>query len=297
MMKVNALAAVLALCLAGPLSACDKEAKLTVAGAEKSGCCKAKMQAAVAQVMKTLPTMTYKVADKETNCPEEAAKLAGVEGKVQYVVAQKAYDNETEAVSALAEALEKEVENLKTVQFAVGEQRFGCPMAARAACKDGQQVKYRLAGFEFNSMDKADAARKAIDVALNGGSPEGAAKVGCDKPCAKGEAAQTAGAEKKEGSPCHKRAAAVASADSNTEKAQVAGAEGSPCHKGAAVAAAQKAGAEGSPCQKGVKAAVAGAEEKSGCCAKAKERLAAVEAKIQTIVATAAGTATASDAS
>lgn len=284
MMKVNALAAVLALCLAGPLSACDKEAKLTVAGAEKTGCCKAKLHAAVAQVMKTLPTMTYKVADKETNCPEEAAKLAGAEGKIQYVVAQKSYDNESEAVSALAEALEKEVESLKTVQYTVGEQRFGCPMAAKSACKDGQQVKYRLAGFEFNSMEKADATLKAINVALNGGE----VKVGCDKPCAKGAVA-AAGVEgqKKEGEPCHK-GAAVAGTEKpgcNKDKAQTAGIEGEK--------------KEGSPCHKGAAAAVAGAEVKSGggCCAKAKERLAAVEAKIQTIVAAAAGTATESDAS
>jgi len=290
MVKMNLFAGVLAMCLAGPLSACDKhEAKVTVASAEKSGCCKVKLQAAVAKVMKDLPAMSYKVADKETNCPEEAAKLAGAEGKIEYVVAKKSYATESEAVSALAEALEKEIESLKTVQYTVGEQRFGCPTAAKAACKDGQQVKYRLAGFDFSSMEKADAAMKAITAALNGEEVKVGCNKPCDKPCNKGEATVTAAAtEKKDGAPCHKGAeAAVASA---------AKTEGSPCQKGAAaaVAAAEKK-ADGTPCHKDAKAAVAGAEGKGGCCAKAKERLAAVEAKIQTIVAAAASTA--SDAS
>ena len=319
MNRVSLAAAVLALCFAGPLWACDKEGKVVKAGSQVPPCCQAKIQAAMAKVMKDVPSMAYRVGDFDTRCLQSATAKAGADGKVQFVVAEKAYDSETEATVALADLLEQRIENFKTVRLAVGEKTFYCPISARAACKKGQKVKYRLAGYDFDTKEKADLALTRINYALNGCKKDKATVVGagawpCNKaagakvasvkgkyPCGKAKTATVAAAKK---SPCgFAKTTTVAAAEKSpwgkARSATVASAEKSPCGKArtATVAAAEKspcgkaktttvAAAEKSPCGK-AKATTVAAQTKGGCCKKAKQRLASAQDQIRLILETA----------
>ncbi len=289
MRKITVMAAVVAMSFAGPLWACDKEGKIVKAGGKIPPCCQAKLKGAVAKVIKNIPSMAYRVGDFETRCFKSATAKAGENGKVQFVAAGKPYDNETEATVALAALLEKEVDNLKNVHFAVGDKTYYCSVSAQAACKNGQKMKYRLAGFDFNTQEQADKALRAINCKLAGctkdcindclkNCPKAAAalaagaKVGCNK----GKAAQVASTKDW---PCHKGKSAGAT---------LAGAKKGCCAKGKGKA--KVAAGEGPPCKKG-KAATLAAGKKIGCCKKAQQRLASVQDQIRLIVETAANMA------
>lgn len=316
MRKITLMAAVVAMSVAGPLWACDKEGKIAKADGKIAPCCQAKLKGAVAKVMKTLPSMAYRVDDLETPCFKTATAKAGVESKIQFVVADKTYGAETAANIALAELLEKEIENLKTVQFAVGDKSYHCPISAKAACKNGKKMKYRLAGFDFETRDQVDKALQIINCKLRG-CPEDCIK-DCLKNFHKGAGAKTAGAKKgccpkakakvasAKDAAYHKGAAATVAAKKGgcpKAKAKVASAKDAhpPCHKGAAATVAAKKGdrpkakakvasGEGSPCRKGAATTLA-ADKKADYCKKAQARLAAVQDQIQLIVETAANVA------
>ncbi len=268
MRKISAMALLALFGTAGVLLACDKHkaGKVVLAGAKTAPCCKTTFDNAVAGVIKTMPSMAYRVGDSETRCFKSATAQAGKDGKVQFLVADKAYDTETEATLALAGLLEKEIENLKTVQLSAGGKCYGCPMSAKAALKDGQKMKYRLAGFDFATREQAEKALKIVNCKLGGCNAD------CTKDCLKNfrGAALTAGTK----SGCNKGKAAAAT---------VAAKDGSPCpyasSAGAALAGAKKAGCnkskaaaatvaakDGSPCPHalGAGAALAGAK-KAGC--------------------------------
>ena len=271
MRKISAMAVLALFGTAGVLLACDKHkaGKVVLAGAKTAPCCQATFDNAVAGVMKTMPSMAYRVGDTETRCFKSATAQAGKDGKVQFLVADKAYDTETEATIALAGLLEKEIANLQTVQLSAGGNCYGCPMSARAALKDGEKMKYRLAGFDFASREEAEKAQRIITCKLKGCDAD------CIKDCTKNfrGTAVTAGAK----SGCNKGRAAAAT---------VAAKDGSPCPHalgaGAALAGAKKAGcdkskaakvaANGSPCNKGKATTVAAASDKpcSGKSNKAK---------------------------
>lgn len=288
MKRVSLAAAVLALCFAGPLWACDKEGKVVKAGSKVPPCCQGKTDAAMAKVMKDVPSMAYRVGDFDTHCFQSATAKAGADGKVQFVVAEKAYDSETEATVALADLLEKRIENFKTIRLAVGEKTFYCPISAKAACKKGQKVKYRLAGYDFDSKEKADLALMRINCALNGCKKDKATVAGAKEwPCNKAAGAKVASADGKY--PCGKAktttvAAAGKSPCGKAKSTTVAAAEKSPCGKAKTTTVA----AEGKWPSGKAKATTIAAQTKGGCCKKAKQRLASAQDQIRLIVETAA---------
>ncbi len=265
MRKISAMAMVALFGTAGVLLACDKHkaGKVVLAGAKVAPCSTATFDNAVACVMKTMPSMAYRVGDTDTRCFKSATAKAGENGKVQFLVADKAYETETEATIALAGLLEKEIENLKTVRLLVSGKGYGCSMSAKAALKDGEKMKYRLAGFDFASREEAEKALKIVNCKLKGCDAD------CLKDCMKNfrGTAQTAGAK----SGCNKGKAAAAT---------VAAKDGSPCPHAfgasAALAGAKKAGCNKA---KAAKAATVAAKGDKPCCATgAKAKAAALAA-------------------
>ncbi len=116
------------------------------------------------------PAMTFKVGEKATCCPMEAEKLAAADTKhaVQFVVNETTFVSKADAKMAYATELERYLEDLTTVQFAVGDDCTRCPMTAKKmASTAGKTVQYRLGSFSFDDMDKAKAlaasARKAAE--------------------------------------------------------------------------------------------------------------------------------------
>lgn len=61
----------------------------------------------ITAAMKRLPKLTYAVGEKKTCCPKEAAKLAKESsGHIHFCVAEKEFDSESDAQTALIEATE-----------------------------------------------------------------------------------------------------------------------------------------------------------------------------------------------
>src|SRR5262249_43978421 len=84
-----------------------KDAKKSCCMDDKSGktaCAKTCSEAAVA----ALPAMKYKVGDETVCCPTKAKELAkGDEKAIKFVVADKTYDKQEEAVEAYTKALDE----------------------------------------------------------------------------------------------------------------------------------------------------------------------------------------------
>jgi len=124
----------------------------------------------VEAVMAKLPKLMYKVGDKEMCCSQAASKLAEDTGtKMMYLVGDKSFDNEGDAKVALTAALEEEIANLKSMQFAVGSDCVRCPITAKSmAKKAGSEVMYRVAGIDFDCKDKAEKALTLVADAADG---------------------------------------------------------------------------------------------------------------------------------
>jgi hypothetical protein len=138
-------------------SACTKGDDLA-AGAE----CRGKLLAAAGA-----PLMTYKVGDKSTACPKQAAEWAtGQDVQVRYVVNDTEYTDKPEALKAYEAALEQHLGNMTSVRYAVGKQCVGCPNAAATLAKEsGESVKYRVAAFTFADREQAEKAAEAARAA------------------------------------------------------------------------------------------------------------------------------------
>lgn len=149
----------------GPACMQDKTAAAhCTAGAAKCEGDKAKA------CMAGAPCIKYTVGDKSTCCPEEAAKLAnGDKSQIKYSIGEQTFTNEADAHKALASALTAYLNDMTTVKFAVGKQAVSCPdAAAEMARKEGQPVRYRLAAYDFESKEAAEAAAKAAKEAAEG---------------------------------------------------------------------------------------------------------------------------------
>lgn len=150
--------------VAGKEGCCAKgaTAQLTAGG---EGCTKAATTVAgkaactekVAGILETAPKMTYKVGDFTTCCAKTAeAKALETNAAITYVVGEETFTDKMEATAKLTAAIEKATEQMLHVQFAAGSECFQCPMtAAQVAQKNGTKVMYRVAGFDFESKDKA----------------------------------------------------------------------------------------------------------------------------------------------
>lgn len=162
-----------------------------VAKAKDGADCRPEVKKAIAAVLETLPVMTYRVGAFETCCSKTAAQKAAADSsQVGYMVLSQAYTDEASASAALSAALEKEFAQMQQIQFAVGKNCYGCPMAAKQiASKSSQSVKYRLAGFDFDTRGQAEQVAVRIEKALaqsgcTTASASGCAKVTTGKGCA-----------------------------------------------------------------------------------------------------------------
>ncbi len=262
MKRSMSLAALAALLMVGSVLADDKAdcgkkdkagcAKSTLVSG-KSGCSKA-CDAATAGVLASMPQMTYKAGDLETPCFKTATKKAGCESKVNYVVAGKSYDCKREASASLAGMLEKHLEQMMTVSYTVNGDRVGCPDAAKQmATAKNTKVMYRLAGVDFASQARADAASKAVHEAVaNLAKDQGV------KTC------PVTGKELASGSDCCSKAKAVAGKDKSDCAKSCAGKNKADCAKACASKAKTASGdAKGEGCCS--KAKTVAGKDKAGC--------------------------------
>ncbi|MDX2199134.1 MAG: hypothetical protein SF069_09205 [Phycisphaerae bacterium] len=110
-----------------------------------------------------MPKMAYKVGDKTVNCPDEAAKLAGANGTMTFVVAGKDYSDKMAATKALGGELNNYYTNMLTVKETSACAAKTCPVTGKelAAAKPAM---FALASYEFpnkSAAEKAAAAARA----------------------------------------------------------------------------------------------------------------------------------------
>lgn len=135
-----------------------------MASAKADGCPKSAM---CDKTLASMPKLMYRVGEKELCCPTGAGEEAKTSGKpIQYVVAGEVVASEGEAKVKLTSAVETFNTDLLTMQFSAGSECFKCPVTAEeAAKKAGAVMKYRTAGMDFDSKEKAmqalEAAKKA----------------------------------------------------------------------------------------------------------------------------------------
>ncbi len=256
------------------------------------------VEAGVERVMSQLPQMTYKVGEVETKCGYSAASEAKSSGNsMSYLVAGSSYNCKVTAMNKLAEAMKAELASAANVTPSVAGSCYHCPMAAAAMAKQkNTEVKYMVAGIEFDCADKARAvsdklAAKMKDCGAATASATPCSKTAGSSPCSKSAKVASAKADGKGccktgcakaasgGAPCAKSAeAAVASAKggcSKSKDAQTASVKSSGCSKAKAAATAQAASTKGCCKDKAKAAAVVAAAEstepttlKLGCCKK-----------------------------
>lgn len=125
----------------------------------KGGC---KVTEKVNAILASMPGMKFKIGSETTSCCQSAAALAKKHNKpIEYVVGEDTFKTEGEATARLASLIEKQVEEMKTVQFAAGKKCYHCPKTAAAeAKKAGAKLTYRIGGVDFE--DKTLAHRAAL---------------------------------------------------------------------------------------------------------------------------------------
>jgi hypothetical protein len=167
--------------------------------------CDAAAKATLAKVMEGLPAMKFKVGDAELQCPTAAAaKAEETKSSITYVVGDKTYADRKEADAKLAELVDAEVAKLASVQYVAAGQCYSSPKTAAKAAEDkGEKLVYQVAGFSFDSQEKADKAAKVVaeavaKLAKGEGKPAAPAvaegeKPGCGGKC--GDKAKTASAD------------------------------------------------------------------------------------------------------
>ncbi len=153
---------------------CDKSGK--------SSCCQPKMAQAAAcstgkscgsdQNCKTTccatPKMKFMVAGEKLCCPRNAEILAKAnDAKITYWVGGKEYQDRGAAMAAYYEVLEQYLNGMTQVRYAVAGQCVMCPQTAQQlAGKDGNMVKYCVAGRQFDREGEARAAAQAAHDAI-----------------------------------------------------------------------------------------------------------------------------------
>jgi hypothetical protein len=106
----------------------------------------------IAAAMERLPKLTYAIGEKKTCCPKEAAKLAKKSsGHIHFCVAEKEFDSESDAQTALIEATEKFVAALtkphtcpKSGQLTLAGQAQSCEKAAAHTAELMQQAMAKV---------------------------------------------------------------------------------------------------------------------------------------------------------
>lgn len=280
-------------------------------GAKKAGC-EAASQAVLAKLVKSLPSLTYRVGEFTTHCGVQAAQKAEETGSpVVYVVGEETFETEEAASAHAAERLEAEVARLASVRYVAGESCYACPVEAQKAAT-GEPLRYTVAGYTFETQEQADKAAEVVSAALaklaegkeseRAGCPASCASRkadgGCASTCGKAQTASTEGktgcapdcagrakTASSEGKPVCPSSCATGKADggcaSTCSKAQTASAEGKPGCAPDCAGQAQTASAKG-----GCACSDACKDKPVKCCA--PDRIATAMQKIETIVKAAA---------
>jgi bacterioferritin-associated ferredoxin len=130
--------------------------------------------------------MSYRVGEKSVGCSQAAKALAQEAGvPVRFAVADRVFDEQSDAVTALTSLLEERLSEMKTVQYVAGGKCGKCPVTAKKLAKESNtELAYRVAGFDTFDKVKADEAANAVDEAMAGvllSYKVGDAKFCCDK--------------------------------------------------------------------------------------------------------------------
>ena len=148
---------------------CGKSgAKLT---SSKPTCHKAAARSEkVDAILASLPSMTYKVGEMETACCKSANAEAAASGaKIAYVVDGKSYESKGEATVTLAGLMTEKYSEMSHVQFVAGDKCYKCPVTASKIAEDAKtKMKYRLAGFDFDSKEQANKVAAEVQEAMAG---------------------------------------------------------------------------------------------------------------------------------
>ncbi len=122
---------------------------------------------AVDAVIASLPKMQYRVGSETTCCSMTAKMMAKKSGKaMEFVVGDDAFADRNKAAVKLVSLLEKELESMQAMQFAVGSDCVRCPMTAkRIAKKQNSKVAYRVGGVDFQDKVQAEEAVKLASAA------------------------------------------------------------------------------------------------------------------------------------
>jgi hypothetical protein len=145
-------------------SGCSKScAKL--ASDKSEGC---PIRAKADSVLASMPSITYQIGEETTGCWKTAAKAKEHGKVVKYWVGDESFDTEGEAKMRLVSLLKAEMEQMQTVQYSVDGKTVGCPKSAsHMAEQNGSKVSYRVAGFDFDSQEKAEKAVKLVKAAAD----------------------------------------------------------------------------------------------------------------------------------
>lgn len=146
-------------------------AEMTDASAEKQCCAKEQCDSAcpVSLAMAKLPAMSYQVGSEKTCCSDSAAKMAEEHNEaIHYVVADKTYEDKTEAMTALVEQTEAMVEEFITPckcetsgKTTIAGETCDCPVQSAKnvelvkAAVDAVNVSYKVGDEACNCPMKA----------------------------------------------------------------------------------------------------------------------------------------------
>ena len=144
-------------------SGCASMSKVAMTGG-KAGCADKCTKGAAACIgacgtsMASMPTMSFIVDGKETQCCQTARHAAANGKNVQYVVSMT-YANKEDAVKTLTAGYHNMIDDMLTVRTVVGDQAYQCPMEAKqASTKADATVRYAALGQKFDCPDKANTA-------------------------------------------------------------------------------------------------------------------------------------------
>jgi hypothetical protein len=146
---------------------CDSTKAVATACSDKGGDCSGAGKKAAGKEC-GLPKMLYKVGDEMTCC-EDTAKKAVQSGKtVMYVVGDKEYADQGEAMTAYATVLDTFYKEALQVKMSVDGECVSCPVeAGQLAEKKNTKVRYQVATVAFDERAEAEAAAKRAKAAAD----------------------------------------------------------------------------------------------------------------------------------
>jgi len=171
---IGTILAVAIIALASPAWACPGKScggNKAKTSAKKGSCCGNKTKAVaqkgssgsidktVETILASMPEMQFMVEGKTIGCSMTAGQAAKDGKEVKYVVGKDVFATEKEANVRLASLVEKEIQTLQSLQYAVNGSCGSCPVTAKRLAKEqGATVVYRVGGLDFADQSKAEKA-------------------------------------------------------------------------------------------------------------------------------------------